>query len=275
MIEFKRVRDFGETIGAAIQFIRQERRGLARTVFLYITPALIFLFIGMDILGMYMHWASDNFILSLLLSVSGFTYGKLAVVSVLYVSIHLFTYAYVYSYVSGKGAIDRAIIKDIMKKRALSACGWLFAALIITAAGSAVLIVPGIFLGIMFSLLLPVIFFEDLRDINPIYRCNLLIKNKWWFTFGLNIVFNIILYTFYLGLLLIFGFLYAVIDRVAIETGYAGIWLFTVFSELFMIITLALQVFHALIMSFHYFSILESREMPGIMERIEKMTVVN
>ena len=204
MIQLFQQRDFGNKINATFQYVSQNFRSLGLALLYIVGPVAVVAGIASGVLQsdmlrlanesvrantrnpiyafqMIEFFTSPTFWLTMLLSI-------LANVAVV-----LVTYAHMKVYERTKGqdisvaniwaevqpVIGRAIVISLLVS-------------IITGIATLFFIIPGIYVGVVLSLALAVMMFENADFGRTWDRCFKLIRDKWWSTFGLIIVMGII-----------------------------------------------------------------------------------
>ncbi|GAA4458501.1 hypothetical protein GCM10023189_30890 [Nibrella saemangeumensis] len=133
--------------------------------------------------------------------------------------------------------------------------------------GIFLMLVPGIYIGVVLSLALPVTVFEKAGPGNVITRCFQLIANKWWSTFGLIVI--VALIVIILGL----GF---TIPTILIQM-FTAMELLPEMPSVVMVLTNAISTIGvtflsgliALAIGFQYFNLVERHEGTGLLAAID------
>jgi hypothetical protein len=152
-------------------------------------------------------------------------------------------------------------------------------AMILIMVGFLAFIIPGIYLMVAMSLSIPILFFERLGIFESIGRSFKLIKGKWWSTFGLLFVANIMMYAVSLIFMVPFYIFYFIkmltlVEEVGITTDttssmfQGGMMLSVMFMFLGSFLTYTIPM---IALSFQYFNLVERRESVGLMSEIEKL----
>lgn len=281
-IELRKMRDFSSKFNATFEFIRQNIKILLTSMLFISAP---FYILGMVFLAYY-----QNFVLQGNPSFGGDSTAALGYVG------NMFRYIFVFYFFIGVGyLLNVAIVYNIMRlydqktdvhditvgevwnlaKKdigKLLVAGLLIA--VVCAVGFVMLFIPGIYLAIVLSLIMPILIFEHKSVGDAFSRCFFLIKDKWWSTFGLlfiasmlqivmGLVFNIPTY--------IFTFL-VTFHRAKSEMMDAPLWEKTalLLSTCISATGAALLGCVGLIaLAFQYFNLVERREAQGLMNRME------
>jgi len=144
---------------------------------------------------------------------------------------------------------------------------------LVTTFATILLIIPGIYVSVALMIVFVVGLNENLSFFNAMSRSFYLVKNKWWFTFGLLLVLSLIQ-----GFL---GFLFQVPQYIAMFVvafnsvdGNGN----NSFTEIIFIVTSIISslnfLFYAISIigiAFHYFSLIEQKEAKGLLDKIESI----
>jgi len=295
-IEFQRYRDFGQIINSTFEFIRQNFLPLLKSLIFLVGP---FLLITGLLLGFYQKSIFTIFQINSLSQIG-------LIILLLIVSIFLTmqmllstVYSFILIYLS-KDEFTQISIEEVwdgVKQIFFKIMGLTLALVFLIAAAFFILVLfigltanatQNPFLGMLIFLLLfiPILFFivklsliyivalyERTGVWESIQRSFYLIKNKWWFTFGLIFVLGVIQ-----GLMgVIFQIpqyiiMFATMFNSLDGSGVSGV------TEVLIMITSVISVFQYLLSSitiialaFLYFSLVELKEAKGLMEKIESI----
>ncbi|GAB3321900.1 hypothetical protein GCM10027299_16990 [Larkinella ripae] len=196
-------RDFGEKINATIQYFVKQIRSLGAAL-LYIAgaPALL--------AGIASGVASASMLSTQPIGSSGrydmgvwlaqqvsSPYYIAAVVLALFIPllVNLTVYAHlkVYNRTQGEPVTVEAVWAEVQAAFGRALITWLVVGILVIV-GTLFFLVPGIYLGVVFSLALTTVVFEDGSASTFMSRCFELIRDKWWSTFGLIVVVSLIAY---------------------------------------------------------------------------------
>lgn len=126
---------------------------------------------------------------------------------------------------------------------------------------------PGIYMTVPLSILLPVVMREDLKFFDAVSRGFQLVKHDWWLVFG----------SLFGAVALAVGLSFAVAipeivlggsRRLLLETSEQAGWLTTAILVLRWLIGIATMVVPAMVASVQYFNLVEKQEGVGIIDRI-------
>jgi hypothetical protein len=296
-IEFQKYRDFGQVINGTFEFIRHNFLPLLKSIIFIVGPFILLsgIFSGLyqeDIFSFNNSTTSlSNFgIVSLLYLIALFL-SMITMVSVVY------SYVLIYLQRTDESPIQIDEVWLGVKSNIFKVVGITFLIGIIIGVIGITFFLPLFFIfnaqanplaiiPIIFLVMIPVIYFsnkltliyfvslyENIGAIESMKRSIFLIKNKWWFTFGLVIVLS-----FIQGFM---GFLFQIPQYIAMitvmfnsmdGTGVDGV------TEIIMIITSIISAFSFIFYTisliaivFHYFSLVEQKEAKGLIEKIESI----
>jgi hypothetical protein len=147
-----------------------------------------------------------------------------------------------------------------------------FGYLIIVTFVSIFLIIPGIYFAVALSIIFIVRLEEGLGFFDAVKRCTKIISGNWWFTFGLIIVIGMI--QGFLGFILYmpnyivtFFLAFAGVDS---YSGSLGKILY-ILSSIIASIGALLYTISTTAIAFQYFNLVERKEAPGLLHKIENI----
>jgi hypothetical protein len=265
-------REFGDVISAIFIFLKQNLGRIFKILFIYVAPFALLYGISTSI-GTYKILSSigngnaldpfANFNSAILLSYFFMFLSYSMVYGV------ILEYMKLYQAEGPQFNLARVgteLMKDIRKILWTS-----FIVGLLTVVGFMFFLIPGIFLGVCFSLVLSIRIFEDISLGDALGRSFKLIKNNWWWTF--LILFIVVLIA---GVLqMVFGIpvtIYQAISTLHI-TQNGGmelnqpllILLYTIAS----LGTVMLQTLPVLGIAFQYFNLVEEKESANLLKELE------
>jgi len=205
-IEFRKVRDLGRIISDTLSFLRQEWQPLFSTIIrASIIPIIIALVIGVyftgssglvlqayfeaafsgDISSFFDYPNLDSFFMIFLL----FSVALIFATTTISVSI----YAYIKSYIAGRGSINYEDIRQTVKEKMVSLFLMSIVVSIISTIGYFLCILPGIYFAVTFTLAGPILVFQERGVFDSISDAFNFIKGHWWNTFGMILVIGILI----------------------------------------------------------------------------------
>jgi MFS family permease len=297
-INFAKARDFGDSLSDTFKFLKQEFKPLIRVLLTYVGPFLLitgFLSAlyqtqalegivdkaGRDPLAGYRSMASWQYFLSMIGAIVSSTLLILAV----------FSYIKLYKE-KGSGGFELEEVWRMMGKKFLPVLGatlliglifglgaGVVAALFTVSVGLGILLFLGflvfaLYIGISISLFIASYVFEDVTISESINRSRHLVKDYWWYTFGLAIVIGIVAalgqYVFLapqLILTMIITFT-SVSGGDAFEGSSIILTIFTVFGTFGSYLLYAIP--HTT-MALHFHSQVEKKESPNLINKIDQI----
>ncbi len=275
-IQFKRERDFNDLISHTFDFIKQEYKTLGKALLTYAGPfVLITAFLGaMYQSGLYSDpdtFNNDNPLnmLGNIYSTQYFLFMLGSIISnVVLMSV---VYSYIFLYVSkGKDGFGQDEISGLVIKNFVPVLFMLLVMSFMIGFGFIFIIIPGIYLAVVFSLVIYAKFTEDLSFGDAINRSMYLIKDNWWFTFGVLIVIYMIA-AFSGSIFLIPQIVLSTFYTISMVSGdFEGASMF--FTIVSVVGTFASTLLYSIVyitITFIYYSQIEKKENPGLMGKIE------
>jgi MFS family permease len=270
-------RDFGEKINATIQYAVKQIRSLGMAL-LYIAgaPALVAGIVtgiasssmlstqpafgdrtGMNS-WMFQQFSSPYYIVAIVL----------AMFIPLLVNLTVYSHLKIYNRTQGEPVTAEAVWAEVQNVFGQAIMTWFVVGFLVILS-TVFLFIPGIYVGVVFSLALPVIVFEDASVSTFISRCFDLIRDKWWSTFGLIIIISFIAY------ILSFAFnvpAAAVNMMVALKlVPHMPVYVTILTSILGTVGNVVVSSLIALGIAFQYFNLVELRDGRSILSAIDSI----
>jgi hypothetical protein len=204
-IELSKNRDFGEIITDTFIFTRQNLKPLLKCFFIFcgffIVASILFGIIEQTktvglVNGSQFPGAFSNRFSTNSTNLFGIEYFVLIILMVLnYAAMPVTIYSYIALY-KEKGNIPPTPIEvwGYFKYFYLKVLGSLILVSILLVIGTAVCLIPGIYLFPILTLIFPIMIFENTSFSYAFNRSFRLIKDNWWPTFGVFIVIGLIVY---------------------------------------------------------------------------------
>jgi hypothetical protein len=272
-IEFQRYRDFGQIINATFEFLRENFKQLAKAVIYLVGP---FILLTGIFGGLYQKdlFSFTSTIKSL--SEFGIAFGLYVFFAILTSLVLVSTvYSYILLYLRRQDDIPIEVdeVWLMVKSKTLKILLFSIGYGLVTVFATILFIIPGIYVSVSLMIIYIVGLNEDKGFFDSMSRSFFLIKNKWWFTFGLLLVLSLIQ-----GFL---GFLFQIPQYVAM--------FFVAFNsaegngtnsttEIIFIVTTIISslnfIFYSISLigiAFHYFSLVEQKEAKGLLDKIESI----
>ncbi len=285
-INFKQERDFGDIFNATFNFIGQEFKKLGTALLYFVVPVLILSAIASTMYSVKSQemtqaitQAGDNdpfAVFSVMGSLAGYIGIMMLLMLLSFTLLGATVYCYIQLYIQqGRdGFTINDVWREVMKNfwKVLLA---MFIAGIVIGVGFAFCVLPGVYLGVVLSILLCIMIFEGIGFSDAFSRSFKLMKSNWWFAFGVLIVSGIIVYVLSLlvsipGMLMGFKSLFANIksgtmDNLKFSTSFYIInSIASLLSYLFAVITIVIS-------AFLYFTFVEKLEKPSLVDKVEQM----
>ncbi len=273
-IELRRNRDFSNKINSTFEFARQNLKPLFKAV-LYISGPLLLLqglcsgFYQNESLGRIRAGEFGGFNISFLLWLS----YLMMILS--YTSIMVVVYEYLRIYESRKNAVTIEVneVWQGVKKNYFPVFGATLILALLTALGIVLLIIPGIYLLIVFTIVPPIMVIEGAPFSDAFSRSFKLISDKWWSTLGLIIIMFLIVFfmtlILYIPLMAYVAVLSLHIREVSENPELRDASLIILSS----IYSFGAGIFQSLVyvaIGFQVYNLVERREAKGLMIRLEE-----
>jgi hypothetical protein len=280
VVNFTKARDFGDILSDTFKFLRFEFRPLFKALLFYVGPFILisslisgyyqmgelkeaFKFSTTDPFVAYRRMFSVEYLLVLLSAVASHS----LLISALFSYIKLYN-----EFGSGKFELER--VKSGMTKSFLPAFGGLSLIFILTIIGAIFIIIPAIIVLTLFALVMPAIVFENKGIGWSFQRSLYLVRDHFWFTLGVGVIVIIIAYLGIIVVSLPTGFL-ALAYGLLTLSGDSPSETYSVIITILSVITSFLTMFIVIIpntsMAFHYFSQIEKKESPSLINKIDQI----
>lgn len=195
MIQLFEQRDFGNKINATFQYITQNINSFILSIIYMAGPPVLLMivagsFLISDVVLLFgSSTAKPLWFMNELPAI--FVIGIGFMLSLLAVSLTTFAHLKVYNRNAGQ-PIQVSQVWDEAKQHIGPAIVFNILSTIVTIVASVLLFIPGIYVGVVLSLGIPVLVFENTNFGQTWNRCFELIRDKWWSTFGLALVMGIL-----------------------------------------------------------------------------------
>jgi hypothetical protein len=261
-IDFRQARDAGGVINTSFEFLRENWRGLLRAV-VFIAGPVVLVVLALQTLLL----STESFVLNGILSVAQ------RVIFVTLMQTLIFGYILLYN----EHGRDGVTITDL-RSLVASDVGAVFVVIALSMLASifagVLLLIPGIYLFVATSLSAPVRMAEDSTAGSAISRSMELVRDHWWQTFGIIVLILIVAMLLSVivqlpaWLLMLFSF-EALASSAMEGTGVLGVIMTLV--DVISVIIASLLIDTAV--AAQYFSLVEHKEGPGMLARIEQIGV--
>lgn len=282
-IEFYKIRDFGEKFNATIDFIRYNFKMLIKIELLIAAPMGLVVAIFMSNMFKSMFSMAQNPDMNEVeaigfLGTLGLNYILILLLSLLAGSLSL---AGVMGFMRLRMNPEATISFSDVASQVFKKLGGLMLLIVlvysISLVGFVFLLLPGIYLFVVLSLAIPSYLFEDISIGEAISKPFRLIKEKWWSTFGLLVIAQMIAtissYVFAIPFYaLIFGEMITVMDTNPdpedIMNIYTG-WKSAASMGVMLIGAFITYMVPIIALSFQYFNLRERIEATGLKSQID------
>lgn len=269
MIQLFEQRDFGNKINATFQYITQNINSFILSIIYIAGPPVLLMivagsFLISDVVLLFGSSQTNplwfmNELPAILVIGIGFMLSLLAV------SLTTFAHLKVYNRNAGQ-PIQVSQVWEEAKEHIGPAIVFNILSTIVTIVATMFFILPGIYVGVVLSLGVPVLVFENTNFGQTWNRCFELIRDKWWSTFGLALVMGILA-----GLLrLIFQIPGIVIGFLASDVATQGI-VAIISGAISLLGALLLNSLVYLALGFQYTNLVERQEGRGMISAIDSI----
>lgn len=277
-IKISQRRDFSDVVNVTFKFIRQEFKPFFGTIATYsiipiIGSSVLAVFYTTDTFQLYFQGLVDSN--SSIAPPNFGMYGLMMLVSMLsYLIVMGMTYEYLQLYHErGKGNFTRADVASAFAKDFFVFIGYFIIVYLAIVVGGVFFIIPGIYLGVVLSLIFMVKVSERKSFSESWSRCFELIKGNWWNTFGLLFILTIIT-MIVSSLFSMPTMIYSFVKGLTIAQGGEGEFdkkVMIVFSLLSTFATIMSYSVIYLGIGFQYFSLASSNSNQSILDRINRI----
>ena len=288
---FKKERDFGEIISDTFTFFSQNNKRLFNIFVKYIGPFILLLIISSTL---YQYKTGD--LLSDITVVGGNPtriFGSM-VENVLVIIFYfittilatLITYLVILhaikSYINNNGQILDSDITNGIKKDFWKLLGYFILTYLVVVIGAMFCLLPGVYLGVVLAPGVALLIIRDISVGDAFSKCFTLIKDNWWITFAVFLVFIILLFV----LNYIFqvpAFLYTMFKGFVAADSITTIqpngeifniyrdWAYLLFTAIALIGQYFMNIFTVILVALIYFNLAEKQEFTGTYEQIDNI----
>lgn len=285
-INIQEERDFGDLFNTTFAFIGSEFKPLGKALLSYVLPFLILSSILMVFTGVEQQKAMSSVQGNgavddpMLFAKNMGMYGGLSMIILLFAvtSLNCIVIGYIKLY--AEGGSESINTSDLWKQ--LSSNFWkVFGASILAGIvimiGSIFCLLPGIYLGVSLSLMLPIIIIERSSIDTAFGRSFKLIKSKFWMTLGMLIIVYVIIYilTIIFSIPAMLAGLKPLLTNISNaqsgEPMVFGIWYY-ILNSVTTVITYALTAIPMIMLTLHYYSQIEATEKPSLSTKIDAIS---
>lgn len=284
-LELRQERSFSEKMNGMFTYLSQNFKTIIRTLFFIVGPVALLAGIcnGLFQMNMTKFTASDflqqagensnntpEAFLQIFKNILSPTYFLLLLFSVsgaVLVKIIVFAHMKLYAESSTKEVAFEEIFEEV-KANFIRVFFSVIGISILMLVGFAFLVIPGIYLMVVFAMFLPVMIIERAGFFESINRSFFLISGKWWSTFGLLFITAIIVETgafvFYLPM-----YVFQILRLLKVTTD-GGVNIFEITSAVFSTVgVLFMYSLFSFAIGMQYFNLVERREGKGLRSYID------
>lgn len=193
--QLEKNRDFGELFNDTFLFIKYNFKNLLKGMIYFVIPFALLQGIA---LGIVQHQTLSSLSLGQPTNpLAAFSSNAVLITYLFLLITYTFSMAFIFQYMKLYKASENKIIElKHVWKLMLGAAPKIFlasiAVAVISGIGLVLLVIPGIYLMICFSLVIPIIIFQSDSIGGALSACFSLIKNNWWRTFGFLLILGVI-----------------------------------------------------------------------------------
>jgi hypothetical protein len=286
----RRTRDFGQTISDTIQFLKAHWKNLVILYLVFVVPfLLVATLLGADSLTSFVKLLGVDSRQAGISKIWGVFTPEFMIAILMYfisaVSYATVIFIYMRLFEEGGGVSPKiSDVGAIFFNRFLSNAGYmvfLFIGLLMMAflaivpiLGILLFLFGSIYMFVSTSILFQINTIENNPFLQSFTRMFFLIRNNWWYTFGVLIILGLIYYFFSAVIGLVFNLIFGIgaINFLDTKSGFAGMdkkyFLVMGFSSIFQ------QIFMLIVytgLGIHYFSLREQKDGSGLEARIEQL----
>jgi hypothetical protein len=267
-IKFSQIRDFGKLLGAPFTFYRQEMKMLTRALLIYAGP---FLLISLVLLGIFMQQIFTNFASRSDIWVDAFAYIGLFLFFIMLAFSMAGTVVNCYVVLYEERGRNNFTLDDVWtmtKQNYFRILGSQLLIFFLVLIGLVFCYIPGIYLQVALSFVYIAMLKEKISFSEAFGRSFQIIKGEWWFTFGLILVLGMIL-GFISYIFIIPPYVAGIASALTNSFGLTTKILMIVFVALYFVFYLFMFAVQTILNDFIYFSLVEKKESPGLLNRIQ------
>ncbi len=273
-ITYLKIRNFSQKLNATLEFIRQNYKSLGKSIIYILGPMAI---LNGILFMKYVDFALGNIAaqdpteiqnpFSFIASPSYLGFIALSTFSTVVNFSIIFNFMKIYNIKYPEEITVTEVLNaswpDLMKLLLLG-----LVATFMISLGLIAFVIPGIYLMIVLSISIPVLFFEDLSTYDSISRSFKLIKGKWWSTFSLLFVASVLMYAVSMIFIMPFYIFYFIsafssMEEVTFSVDISSSWFRTGLSLSAILMILGSFVTYSIPMialSFQYFNLAERQK---------------
>jgi hypothetical protein len=275
---FRKVRDFGSVMNHSFDFIKAEYRRLGKALLIYVLPFFILTGILLVLIQISMVKNLEDSIQPGANVFQSFTWKKMGFSYLLqllnFTVLSTVIFSFIDLYLKKNAEFEVADLKASFLKLGGKLLIVNIVVGLIAIIASVFLLIPGIYLGVVFSLVAPIVVFEDAGLGQALSRSFEVIKGNWWKTFGILFIGGVIVYIFsiILGIPLIISTAAKSFHAISSHTQPQ------IFSPGYIIASTIISMIQTfawslviIFISIQYFSLVEEKERPTLQAKIDRL----
>ncbi len=281
-LNLKKYRDFGQLITDTFVFIKQEHQLLIKVILTYVGPFVLItafagawmqtgLFKSMDLNN-----ATDPFGIFRDLGMKYFIYILATLVSSTMMMCTLYSYMFLYTR-QGKDGFLPEDVWEMVKEKFFPVLGLILVVGFIVFFGIILCIVPGVYLAVVFTLVVASSVFENLSPGKAMERSMFLVKEDFWFALGIGFVMSLI--AGMLGMIFLapssIMSMFLMINNIQGESSQTVTIIFLILTAIGTFCASILYGIPHITMSMFYLSQIEKKESPNLFDKIEQINKPN
>ena len=278
-INFKQERDLGATLQDASTFIKQNFFKMMKPTLLVVAIPLllgsVMIFTGLQ--DMFGNMEAMNEDPTMIFSFMGEMFVSYFMIIIALILSYVMFYGYIKLYVAGQEEITLGDLMPILKSKGISLTFSAILLFILMYIGLFLCVLPGIYLSIVFVHFFVISIVEETGFCETWKRSFFLIKDNWWYAFGLYFV----TYLISLGIMMIFYIpIYAIMgvellsaveqnDPAAAMSNYMSSMSYV--FPFYYLAALLMSLLFSVVSALCYFSLVEQKEGTGERELIDSL----
>ncbi len=264
--ELYELRNFSSKFNYAADFLRQNVNPLGKSILYILGPFYLLLNIFILFLAIDINKGMSTGLM-FFVSLTMFFVGTLVLKSI------VFSYLKIY-FEDPYEAIEVKTVWKVSRKYILSMLGAFLVTKLLVSISFFFFIIPAIYFSVVFSIIYPIVVFEDKGFIDALNRCFELMKEKWWSTWGIQLVFVPVVTLFFIGFVRAGFGLYGIIQTAfSFNLLFEELYIFW-FTLIFFIIFFVLYAIYSymyVVLAFQYGYLVERKESTGIISKINNI----
>ncbi|WP_192822138.1 hypothetical protein [Rufibacter sp. LB8] len=276
-IEFREERDLGQKLNVTFAFIKQNYKVLLTSLLYLVVPFALLAGIFSGIYQStqlaqaageveYESMGAYSFASSIL---SVHYWLQIFFTIVAYVMLSLTVYSFMVLYQDYDGPIEVRDVWALAKGHIIPVLYSTIGVFIICVLGTLLLVVPGVYLYVAFSIFIVVMLREDVGFVEAMERCLYLVKGNWWSSFGFFLVLIIIQGVF--GFVASAPAIVTYILRILHLPGGENDLLLVAAGTVSTVVNLLLYIIWVTGLGFQYYHLVEVKDGIGLLEQVENI----